>query len=203
MKTSIATTISISAVLVAGGVAFGVNSRALTTPATDNGALPAVQMSALAIEPADATFWSSSSTQNSSVVGNVAPAATAAPLDTPEAAQLDAPELSDYELAGIGVVTLQEVGENLTVFEVATSVGFTFSTTQIDSPQVRVDFLSSKQSVEFSARLIDGRIVTDVQAKAIVNHRESDNEHDESEHEENEDEESEHEDEHEGENDDD
>ena len=197
MKTSIATTISISAVLVAGGVAFAVNSRALDSTNITDGSVPTVEVMSLSVDPTDMAAALTPSTVVPSVVGSAATTSSLAPV---------ADELNEYELAGIGVVTLQSVGEDLKVFSVTPEAGFTFSSTQVDMSQVRVELQSATQKVEFRARMIDGRIVTDVKSSAIGGRNSSGDDHDE-EHEEDEkneeDEKHEEEDEHEGEEDDD
>ena len=48
------------------------------------------------------------------------------------------------------------------------SAGFTYSSLQKSSDQVQVDLASAKQIVEFRARLLDGRIINDVQVKNIL-----------------------------------
>ena len=48
------------------------------------------------------------------------------------------------------------------------SAGFTYSSLQKSSDQVQVDLASATQIVEFRARLLDGRIINDVQVKNIL-----------------------------------
>ena len=77
-------------------------------------------------------------------------------------------ETSEYEIVGIGVIVVQKDGESLKVMNVNPSAGFTYSSLQKSSDQVQVDLASAKQIVEFRARLLDGRIINDVQVKNIL-----------------------------------
>lgn len=152
MKTSLATTISLTAVLAAGGLTFAVNTRALTDTNAVDESVPALAIVATASESTNTTLPASSaaaSTAQSTVASTVSA------------------ETSEYELAGIGVIVLQKDGENLKIMNVNPSAGFTYSSLQKSSDQVRVELLSATQKVEFRARLLDNRIITDVQAKNI------------------------------------
>ena len=77
-------------------------------------------------------------------------------------------ETSEYEIVGIGVIVVQKDGESLKVMNVNPSAGFTYSSLQKSSDQVQVDLASATQIVEFRARLLDGRIINDVQVKNIL-----------------------------------
>lgn len=153
MKTSLATTISLTAVLAAGALAFAVNTRALTDTNAVDESVPALAIVATASKSTKATLPASStatSTAQATVAG-IVPA-----------------ETSEYEIAGIGVITLQKDGENLKVVRVNPSAGFTYSSLQKSSDQVQVELVSATQVVEFRARLLDGRIINDVQAKNML-----------------------------------
>ena len=96
-----------------------------------------------------------------------------APSTTTSTAQLmvagtSSAETSEYEIAGIGVIVVQKDGESLKVMNVNPSAGFTYSSLQKSSDQVQVDLASATQIVEFRARLLDGRIINDVQVKNIL-----------------------------------
>jgi hypothetical protein len=153
MKTSVATTVSFVAVLAAGGLAFAVNTRALTDTSVVDGSVPAFALVATASKSTNATL--------------------PAPSTTTSTAQLmvagtSSAETSEYEIAGIGVIVVQKDGESLKVMNVNPSAGFTYSSLQKSSDQVQVDLASATQIVEFRARLLDGRIINDVQVKNIL-----------------------------------
>ena len=153
MKTSVATTVSLVAVLAAGGLAFAVNTRALTDTSVVDGSVPAFAIVATASKLTNATLPAPSTTTSiaqSMVVGT------------------SSAETSEYEIVGIGVIVVQKDGESLKVMNVNPSAGFTYSSLQKSSDQVQVDLASAKQIVEFRARLLDGRIINDVQVKNIL-----------------------------------
>ena len=153
MKTSVATTVSLVAVLAAGGLAFAVNTRALTDTSVVDGSVPAFAIVATASKLTNATLPAPStttSTAQSMVVGT------------------SSAETSEYEIVGIGVIVVQKDGESLKVMNVNPSAGFTYSSLQKSSDQVQVDLASATQIVEFRARLLDGRIINDVQVKNIL-----------------------------------
>jgi hypothetical protein len=153
MKTSVATTVSFVAVLAAGGLAFAVNTRALTDTSVVDGSVPAFATVATASKLTNAILPAPSkttSTAQSMVAGT------------------SSVETSEYEIAGIGVIVVQKDGESLKVMNVNTSAGFTYSSLQKSSDQVQVELVSATQVVEFRARLLDGRIINDVQVKNIL-----------------------------------
>ena len=152
MKTSIATTVSIAAVLVAGGAAFAVNSQALNGGSPASESVPEVQVLSLSANPS-----ASNASATTTVPG------TQTTIGSPE---VDAQ--NEYELAGVGVVSLKLSSNTLAVAKVQPVVGFTYSTWQIAADQVRVEFLSTTSDIEFRARLIDGRVITDVHSSDIA-----------------------------------
>ena len=152
MKTSIATTVSIAAVLVAGGAAFAVNSQALNGGSPASESVPEVQVLSLSANPS-----ASDASATTTVPG------TQTTIGSPE---VDAQ--NEYELAGVGVVSLKLSSNTLAVAKVQPVVGLTYSTWQIAADQVRVEFLSTTSDIEFRARLIDGRVVTDVHSSDIA-----------------------------------
>ena len=162
MKTSVATAVSFTAVLAAGGIAFAVNTRALSTTVAVESSVPTVAAIAL---PSDST----STTMPMS-------GATSSPIQSKVSGSMVA-ESREFELPGIGVITLQQNGDSLEVLKVNPVVGFTYRSSQQGSDQVRVELLSASQKVEFRARLLDNRIFTDVQAENIKD-RNQDNDDD-------------------------
>jgi hypothetical protein len=162
MKTSVSTAVSFTAVLAAGGLAFAVNTRALSTTVAVESSVPTVAAIAL---PSDST----STTMPMS-------GATSSPIQSTVSGSMVA-ESSEFELPGIGVITLQKNVDSLRVLNIKPVVGFTYSSSQQGSDQVRVELLSASQKVEFRARLLDNRIFTDVQAENISD-RNQDNDDD-------------------------
>lgn len=167
MKTSIATTVSIAAVLVAGGAAFAVNTQALNGGSPSSESVPEVQVLSLSANPAASnasattTVPGAPSASNASVTTTVP--GTPTTISTP-----GADTQNEYELAGVGVVSLKLSSTTLAVAKVQPVVGFTYSTWQIATDQIRVEFLSTTSDIEFRARLIDGRVVTDVHSSDIA-----------------------------------
>ena len=162
MKTSIATAVSFTAVLAAGGLAFAVNTRALSTTVAVESSVPTVAAIALPSDSTNTTMPMSG--------------ATSSPIQSTVSGSMVA-ESSEFELPGIGVITLQQNGDSLEVLKVNPVVGFTYRSSQQGSDQVRVELLSASQKVEFRARLLDNRIFTDVQAENIKD-RNQDNDDD-------------------------
>ena len=169
MKTSVATTVSLVAVLAAGGLAFAVNTRALTDTSVVDGSVPAFAIVATASKLTNATLPAPSTTTSTaqSMVAGTSSSTTTSTAQSMVAGTSSA-ETSEYEIVGIGVIVVQKDGESLKVMNVNPSAGFTYSSLQKSSDQVQVDLASAKQIVEFRARLLDGRIISDVQVKNIL-----------------------------------
>ena len=169
MKTSVATTVSLVAVLAAGGLAFAVNTRALTDTSVVDGSVPAFAIVATASKLTNATLPAPSTTTSTaqSMVASTSSSTTTSTAQSMVASTSSA-ETSEYEIVGIGVIVVQKDGESLKVMNVNPSAGFTYSSLQKSSDQVQVDLASAKQIVEFRARLLDGRIINDVQVKNIL-----------------------------------
>ena len=188
MKTSIATTVSIAAVLVAGGAAFAVNSQALNSGTPSSESVPEVQVLSLSVEPS-ASNASVTTTMAGTPSASIASVTTTVPGTPTTISTPGADTQNEYELAGVGVVSLKLSSTTLAVAKVQPVVGFTYSTWQIATDQIRVEFLSATSDIEFRARLIDGRVVTDVQSSNIAqksklrNDDDDDDDADEDEHE--------------------
>lgn len=152
MKTSTATSLALTAVFAAGALALFVNTRALgdTVGGTDTETTIGVQAMP-SISP--------DSTQTAQI------ADTAPQVSSNQDAT--ASEVTEYELDGIGVVRLEKNEGSLQVLNVEPTAGYSFDSSQISADQVRVEFLSETTEVEFRARLLEGRIITDVQAKPV------------------------------------
>lgn len=182
MKTSIATTVSIAAVLVAGGAAFAVNSQALNSGTPSSESVPEVQVLSLSVEPS-ASNASVTTTMAGTPSASIASVTTTVPGTPTTISTPGADTQNEYELAGVGVVSLKLSSTTLAVAKVQPVVGFTYSTWQIATDQIRVEFLSATSDIEFRARLIDGRVVTDVQSSNIAQKSKLRNDDDEDEHE--------------------
>ena len=169
MKTSVATTVSLVAVLAAGGLAFAVNTRALTDTSVVDGSVPAFAIVATASKLTNATLPAPSTTTSTaqSMVAGIS-ASTTTSIAQSMVVGTSSAETSEYEIVGIGVIVVQKDGESLKVMNVNPSAGFTYSSLQKSSDQVQVDLASAKHIVEFRARLLDGRIINDVQVKNIL-----------------------------------
>ena len=169
MKTSVATTVSLVAVLAAGGLAFAVNTRALTDTSVVDGSVPAFAIVATASKLTNATLPAPSTTTSTaqSMVAGTSSSTTTSTAQSMVAGTSSA-ETSEYEIVGIGVIVVQKDGESLKVMNVNPSAGFTYSSLQKSSDQVQVDLASATQIVEFRARLLDGRIINYVQVKNIL-----------------------------------
>ena len=169
MKTSVATTVSLVAVLAAGGLAFAVNTRALTDTSVVDGSVPAFAIVATASKLTNATLPAPSTTTSTaqSMVASTSSSTTTSTAQSMVASTSSA-ETSEFEIVGIGVIVVQKDGESLKVMNVNPSAGFTYSSLQKSSDQVQVDLASATQIVEFRARLLDGRIINDVQVKNIL-----------------------------------
>ena len=169
MKTSVATTVSLVAVLAAGGLAFAVNTRALTDTSVVDGSVPAFAIVATASKLTNATLPAPSTTTSTaqSMVAGIS-ASTTTSIAQSMVVGTSSAETSEYEIVGIGVIVVQKDGESLKVMNVNPSAGFTYSSLQKSSDQVQVDLASATQIVEFRARLLDGRIINDVQVKNIL-----------------------------------
>ena len=169
MKTSVATTVSLVAVLAAGGLAFAVNTRALTDTSVVDGSVPAFAVVATASKLTNATLPAPSTTTSTaqSMVAGIS-ASTTTSIAQSMVVGTSSAETSEYEIVGIGVIVVQKDGESLKVMNVNPSAGFTYSSLQKSSDQVQVDLASATQIVEFRARLLDGRIINDVQVKNIL-----------------------------------
>ncbi len=71
---------------------------------------------------------------------------------------------SSYNVQGVGIITLGQNATALSVLAVDPITGWTYKTTNEQTDQVEIKFSTDAQTVKFTAELVDGRIVTEVQA---------------------------------------
>jgi len=159
VKSSLATAISVGAVLAAGGVAFAVNTSVLDATVT------AEQAPAGTARLVDQTATTVAS--NTAAVTTVADAGQA--VVTQESPTTVAPTTrSAYDVQGLGIVTLEQASASLTVVSVASTSGVTAEAIQESATRVEVRFVdASGQSVKFHADVIGGRIVTSVMREPV------------------------------------
>lgn len=80
--------------------------------------------------------------------------ATAAPSTVPSFAP------NEFQIPGIGLVTMSTVNGTLTLDNVTTNTGISYTVTETAPGEFEVKFETADQIVTFTARLVDGQIVT-------------------------------------------
>lgn len=164
MKPSVASFLSISAIVVAGGAGLAVNATVFDAPST----------AAATDTPEILTVASVGAQPVASEVGlgelgsqdpvNVEAATPSTTIATNEVA---VSTLSEYEIPGVGVVTISQTGSTIAVHNVSTNSGFTYTTGTPFPGRLDVRFTSTTTEIEFDAQLIDGRVVTVVKSRAL------------------------------------
>ncbi|MEO8363941.1 MAG: hypothetical protein ABI570_06140 [Ilumatobacteraceae bacterium] len=149
MKTSLATSLSVIGVLATGGVAMAVNTTVLNSSISAVNGTPAlaeanVPVSALSVDSAMPIFLPNQ--------GDALPAVSEMIVT------------SDYNVEGVGVVTLEQSATGLTVASISPLAGWTYDSKAEDQDRVEIEFTNGTQRIEFRAELIDGRIVTAVES---------------------------------------
>ena len=71
---------------------------------------------------------------------------------------------SAYNVEGSGIITLEQNGSSLNVISVNPISGWTYESVNERTNRVKVEFTNGTHRVEFLAELIDGRVVTAVEA---------------------------------------
>lgn len=71
---------------------------------------------------------------------------------------------SSYNVQGVGIITLGQNATALSVLAVDPITGWTYKATNEQTDQIEIKFSTDAQMVKFTAELVDGRIVTTVQA---------------------------------------
>ena len=160
MKTSIATTLSVVGVLAAGGVALAVNTSVLDTATNPVSASQALEANIADIASGDSGAATTQEQANpvtgQAVTDTVAPDATAvAPSATAAVETL-------YNIAGVGVVTLSQNGNSLSVANVVPASGYTFSSMNESATRIEIIFKNGTKTLKFHADIIGDRIITSV-----------------------------------------
>lgn len=156
MKTRIVTVISLAGVLVAGSAAALVNTQVLggnasTSPqVADAASLSSTTAPVVIAAPIETT--------------PTAPPAAAATVATPPPAA-PAPTQAAYAIGDSGTVTLDTVGDVLTIVGVTPVEGWTVTKSEAqDATNVEVKFQSGTVEVEFHANLLFGVVTTSVES---------------------------------------
>lgn len=141
MRTTTAAILSVTGVLVAGGVALAVNTSLLDTALADADAAAAMPMGLPAPIAAQETA--------SSVVN--------------DDGSIETFRTGVYSVPGFGLVTLIHGESTLTIGAVEPVTGITYVAEQESATRVEVEFISAAGiEIEFYAALIDGRVITSV-----------------------------------------
>lgn len=164
MKTSIATTLSIVGVLAAGGVAFAVNTSVLDTATNQFSASQALEADLANLSSGD-NGVTATDVQENPVSGQAMTDALASTPDTiaptTNAGTLPGAETS-YNISGVGVVTLSQNVNTLSVSKVAPASGYTFTSVNESVSRIEVTFRNGSKTLKFHADIIGGRIITSV-----------------------------------------
>lgn len=96
-------------------------------------------------------------------VDTTVPVTTTIP-QTQTSTTIPAPVQSAYDIQGVGIITLEQDPTNLNVFSVSPGSGWTYVSTSEDATKVELEFTNGTQKVKFTAELLDGRVVTTVEA---------------------------------------
>ncbi|MHB1089853.1 MAG: hypothetical protein ACYC0U_02085 [Ilumatobacteraceae bacterium] len=155
MKTSLATTLSVIGVLATGGVALAVNTTVLdSTVSSVHGPSPLaealVPIAALSVDstvPVDSTIPVDSTVP-------ITPVSTATPASVQSA----------YDVQGVGIITLEQNGTGLNIVSVNPVSGWTYNSTNERATRAGIEFTNGTQNVKFTAELLNGRVVTAVEA---------------------------------------
>lgn len=151
MKTSLATTLSVIGVLAAGGVTLAVNTTVLdsTVPSVE-GLSPLAETLVLgAALSVDSTI--------PVVIAQIATETTVVPASVQSA----------YDVQGVGIITLEQNATSLTIVSVNPVSGWRYDSTSTGATSVEIKFTNGTRSVMFSAELLDGQVVTAVQATDV------------------------------------
>jgi hypothetical protein len=164
MKPSVASFLSISAIVVAGGAGLAVNATVFDAPstaaATDTPEI--LTVASVGAQPVASEVGLGEPGSQDAV--NVEAATSSTTIATNEVA---VSTLSEYEIPGVGVVTISQTGSTIAVHNVSTNSGFTYTTGTPFPGRLDVRFTSTTTEIEFDAQLIDGRVVTVVKSRAL------------------------------------
>lgn len=85
--------------------------------------------------------------------------ASATPAPTPDSAA-PASTADEFQIPGVGLVTLTNVSGVLRLDSVTANPGYSYSVVEATPGEYEIRFASSAQVVTFSAKLVDGQILT-------------------------------------------
>lgn len=160
MKTSLATTLSIMGILATGGVAMAVNTTVLDSTVSSVEGAPVLAEANVPISAMSADL--------SNALANAVPVDSTVPGETVSIASETTvgsqSVQSAYNVEGSGIITLEQNGSSLNVISVNPVSGWTYESVNERVNRVKVEFKNGTQQVEFIAELIDGRVVTAVEA---------------------------------------
>ena len=71
---------------------------------------------------------------------------------------------SSYNVPGVGTITLGQDASTISVLSVDPTTGWTYTATNEQTGRIEIEFSTDTKMVKFNAALVDGRIVTEVQA---------------------------------------
>lgn len=159
MKKSIATVISVAGVLGAGAAAYAVNSSVLSATSSND-----LVSATAAVE----TFAPSSPDMASGLGVTAAGSSAAAPTTPVVEEPIAASTRTTYKVGDAGNVVLDTADGSLDVVSVSPGAGWTAQKIERERNEIEVYFVSSTTKVEFTARLVSSRIVTDVETEQIA-----------------------------------
>lgn len=147
MKVSIATALSVAGVLAAGAAAYAVNVSVLDAPSAADSKL---------------------------VTTTVSGAATANPADlgTSGAVTANGVQINDtttsYEVGTAGTVVVDTASGSIVVTSVVPNAGYTAEPARTEANGlVKVHFNSSSSRIEFTAQMVDGKVVVKVNNESM------------------------------------
>jgi len=177
MKTSLATTISIAGVVVAGAFTLAVNSSMLNSVSTSTD-IAAVDPSALVAGSTELTTLSSplaidvpgpgvgsQSVMDDRSAPTSSPLQVSAPTTTVQVGQA---VVSSYSIQGAASVQLVQSASHLSVGGVKPQDGYVFSAENVTPTRVIVTLTNSSHRLKFNAEVISGRVVTSLISSDVV-----------------------------------
>jgi hypothetical protein len=178
MKTRIAAALSLSGVLVAGSAAALVNTQVLTGDDSSGSGVSVVSVptsldttvpSSSSVPTTDPTAPTTSLPgDTSTTVGSSLPDSSV-PVTTGPATSTPASTQAIYNVGDAGTITLDTVGDVLTVVAATPKSGWTLYKIERKTPlKVEVKFRSGTVEVEFEASLLFGVIGTEVESRSLV-----------------------------------
>ena len=182
MKISLVTAFSIVGVLATGGAALAatttvrdpvipsaVTTRKPAPPVTKSKLTPKATIKKLATTVTSTTLAPVVTTTTTlapvvTTTTTLAPVVTTTTLAPVVTTTTLAPGSTqfDYNISGVGIVTLKQNATSIEVVSVKLVSGWTYETENKGTTRVEIEFANGTKEVEFRARLVDGRIVTEV-----------------------------------------